>query len=132
MLNRAQVVAFAATAEPARALVFYRDVLGLELVADSPFALLFNANGVSLRVQKVQKVSVSGYTALGWNVDDIAATAAGLRARGVVCERFPGLTQDADGIWRTPDGAQVAWFRDVDGNLISITQHVVEKGLEKG
>ena len=123
MLGNASLVAFVATADAAKALAFYRDVLGLQLVSDTPFALVFNANGAVLRVQKVQKVIVSGYTALGWDVADIAATVRNLGARGVVFERFAGLEQDAVGIWRTPDGSQVAWFRDPDGNLLSVAQH---------
>jgi catechol 2,3-dioxygenase-like lactoylglutathione lyase family enzyme len=123
MLRSATLVAFVATADAARATTFYRDVLGLNLTADTPFALIFDAQGVTLRVQKVQRVVVSGYTALGWDVADIAATVATLQAHGVVFERFEGLEQDRHAIWRTPDGSQVAWFRDPDGNLLSIAQH---------
>jgi catechol 2,3-dioxygenase-like lactoylglutathione lyase family enzyme len=122
MLKSATLVAFVATADAARATAFYRDVLGLQLVADTPFALIFSVAGVTLRVQKVQEVIVSGYTALGWDVADIAVVAATLQSRGVVFERFHGLEQDRHGIWRTPDGSQVAWFRDPDGNLLSIAQ----------
>ncbi|HUL68494.1 MAG TPA: VOC family protein [Burkholderiaceae bacterium] len=123
MLKSATLVAFVATADAGRAMAFYRDVLGLTLTADTPFALIFDAHGVTLRVQKVRKVVVSGYTALGWDVADIAATVATLQGRGVVFERFEGLEQDRHAIWRTPDGSQVAWFRDPDGNLLSIGQH---------
>jgi catechol 2,3-dioxygenase-like lactoylglutathione lyase family enzyme len=123
MLKAARLVAFVATADAAKAIAFYRDTLGLQLVADSPFALVFSAQGVTLRVQKVAKVVVAGYTVLGWDVADIGAAAAALQSRGVVFERFQGLEQDRHGIWRTPDGSQVAWFRDPDGNLLSIAQH---------
>jgi len=35
---------------------------------------------------------------------------------------YEGLGQDSDGVWATPDGALVAWFRDPDGNTLSLTQ----------
>lgn len=122
MLKSATLVAFVATADAGRATAFYRDVLGLQLMADTPFALIFNAMGVTLRVQKVDRVSVAGYTALGWDVADISAAVLALQSRGVAFERFQGLEQDRHGVWRTPDGSRVAWFRDPDGNLLSIAQ----------
>lgn len=46
-----------------------------------------------------------------------------LSARGVTFERFPGMDQDAQGVWLAPSGAQVTWFRDPDGNLLSIAEY---------
>lgn len=122
MLSGESLVGFVATAMPERARTFYEDTLGLELLADSPFALVFRAGGTTIRVQKVRSLVVSDYTALGWQVGDIAGTAEGLALRGVVFRRYEGLDQDGAGIWRSPDGARVAWFRDPDGNTLSITQ----------
>jgi hypothetical protein len=75
-----------------------------------------------LRVQLVKNVSVAPYTALGWQVADIAAMAVALEKAGVRCERYPGIEQDEHGIWRAPGGAKVAWFRDPEGHVLSITQ----------
>lgn len=122
MLGLASLVAFVATADADRARGFYEGVLGLTLREDSPFALVFDANGLVLRIQKVPSVAAAPYTALGWNVTDVRETVAGLMRRGVVFERYPGLAQDDLGIWRSPGGAQVAWFRDPDGNILSLTQ----------
>ena len=96
MLADAQLTAFVATANPELARSFYEETLGLRLVADSPFALVFDSNGVELRIQKVQSVSPPSATALGW--------------------------QDDLGIWTSPGGARVAWFKDPDGNMLSVTQ----------
>lgn len=122
MLDSAPMIAFAATAEAGAAKHFYRDVLKLHLVADEPFALVFNAHGTMLRIQKVEAVVPMPYTALGWQVDDIEAVCGRLTEAGVELERFEGLPQDERGIMTFPDGAQVAWFRDPDGNLLSLTQ----------
>jgi catechol 2,3-dioxygenase-like lactoylglutathione lyase family enzyme len=122
MLNDADIMAFVATVQPERALWFYRDVLGLKLVEDSQYALVFDANGTLLRVQKVRELIPAPFTALGWKVGDIRATIGTLAANGVVFERYPWITQDELGVWLTPDGSHVAWFRDPDGNILSLTQ----------
>ena len=121
-LDQAALIAFVATSVPEQAKVFYRDVLGLSLVSDDPFALVFDCRGTMLRVQKVQAHTPAGHTALGWQVSDVAATLRGLVAKGVSPERYPFLEQDAAGIWAAPSGARIAWFRDPDGNVLSLTQ----------
>ena len=120
MLTAARLTAFAATTQPDLARAFYGETLGLRLITEDDFALLFDANGTDLRVQKVRTVQPSGYTALGWQVPDIRATVVGLRELGVAFERYPYFEQDTDGIWDAPGGARVAWFKDPDGNLLSV------------
>jgi catechol 2,3-dioxygenase-like lactoylglutathione lyase family enzyme len=122
MLNHARPVCFVATADAVAARAFYEGCLGLVLVEDDGHALVFDVNGMPLRVQRVEAVAPHAYTALGWQVGDLAASVHALVARGVPMLRFPGLPQDADGIWTTPGGARVAWFHDPDGNTLSITQ----------
>ena len=117
-----KIVAFAATSKPARARRFYRDTLGLPLVSEDEFALAFNAHGTMLRVAIVQHVVAAEYTVLGWQVPDIVAAARRLRTAGVRLQRYPGMGQDKLGIWTSPSGARVAWFKDPDGNTLSITQ----------
>jgi catechol 2,3-dioxygenase-like lactoylglutathione lyase family enzyme len=120
-LGRAPLVAFVATANPAWARDFYEKTLGLTFVADDPFALVFDANGTRLRVQKVDTVGPVAHTVLGWQVPSIRAAVADLAARGVVFRRYEGMAQDEAGIWTTPGGF-VAWFQDPDGNLLSLSE----------
>jgi catechol 2,3-dioxygenase-like lactoylglutathione lyase family enzyme len=122
MLGTAKLVCFAATIQPAEALEFYRHVLGLSLVDDGPFALVFDANGTMLRVQKVHDLSPAPYTTLGWEVGDLRATIRELTEKGVGFEHYAGLPQDDLGVWTTPDGSLVAWFKDPDGNTLSLTE----------
>jgi catechol 2,3-dioxygenase-like lactoylglutathione lyase family enzyme len=122
MLAESKLVAFAATSDVAQAKDFYTRVLGLPLLEESPFALVFDANGTMLRVTPVEKVLTAPYTVLGWHVADVAATARGLQDSGVKFERYKGMEQDQLGIWRSPSGAQVAWFKDPDGNILSLTE----------
>jgi catechol 2,3-dioxygenase-like lactoylglutathione lyase family enzyme len=114
---------FLATANAERARTFYEQPLGLRFVSDDPFALVFQLGHSMLRIQKVKHVSAAPYTALGWSVRDLRETVPALRDdHGVTFERYEGMGQDADGIWRSPSGAQIAWFRDPDVNVLSLTQ----------
>jgi catechol 2,3-dioxygenase-like lactoylglutathione lyase family enzyme len=122
MLNSCEVITFVATAKPTEARRFYQEVLGLRLVADEPFALVFDAHGIMLRVSRVHGLTPAPYTVLGWKVADISAAVKELEARGVGFERYEGLDQDDLGIWASPSGAKVAWFKDPDGNTLSLTQ----------
>jgi catechol 2,3-dioxygenase-like lactoylglutathione lyase family enzyme len=122
MLSDANLIAFVATANADRARAFYRDTLGLTLIDEHDFALVFESSGTTLRVQNVENVAPVPYTALGWRVADIHAVIRGLVERGVSFERFEGIDQDNDGVWITPDGIAVAWFKDPDGNRLSLSQ----------
>jgi catechol 2,3-dioxygenase-like lactoylglutathione lyase family enzyme len=122
MLTDGKIMAFLATRDGVRARTFYEKTLGLRVMTDDDFALALDTGGTMLRIQKVASFTPHPFTALGWEVADIAASVAGLAAAGVACERFPGLGQDDQGVWSAPSGARVAWFRDPDGNLLSLTQ----------
>jgi len=122
MLGGETLMAFIATTHPARAKHFYADVLGLRLVADEDHALVFDAHGTMLRIQKVQTFTPAQHTALGWHVGDITGAVAALRAKGVVLARYPFLEQDETGVWTAPDGGRVAWFKDPDGNVLSLAE----------
>ena len=115
-------IIFLATADPQRARTFYEQVLGLEFLRDEPFALVFKTGDSDLRIAKVQRVHAPPYTVLGWTVLDIRAAAAALRAAGVTFQRYPDMPQDVDGIWQSPSGALIAWFRDPEGHVLSLTQ----------
>ncbi len=122
MLGSSKLTAFVATTDAGRAREFYDGVLGLRLVSDDEFAMVFDANGTPLRVVKVQQVTPAPYTVIGWRVADIGAMVRGLGAKGVAFERFDGMGQDELGVWSAPGGGKVAWFRDPDGNLLSVTE----------
>ena len=122
MLDQHKLMAFVATRDGARARAFYEKTLGLRVISDDDYALAVDAKGTMLRIQKVGAYAPHPFTALGWEVADIGATVDALGERGVQFERFPGMGQDARGIWDSPSGARVAWFKDPDGNTLSLTQ----------
>ncbi len=122
MLASCEVVAFVPTAKPEEAKKFYKDTLGLHLVSEDPGALVFDANGVMLRIAKVGEFTPAPYTVLGWKVENISSFVKQFSTKGILAQRYEGLAQNELGIWTSPGGARVAWFRDPDGNTLSLTE----------
>jgi len=73
-LDGSSLIAFVPTTNLPRARAFYAETLGLRVTDESPFACVFDANGTTLRLTPVRKLSRTRYTVLGWRVDDIAST----------------------------------------------------------
>ena len=123
MLGSYPLVACLATHDPDLAKPFCRDVLGLRLVSEDQFSLVFDAHGTMLRIFLVQDLATSKYAVLGWQVPDILAVAQQLEKAGVRLETFPNFHgMDERGIWTAPSGAKIAWFRDPADNLLILTQ----------
>ncbi len=119
-----QIVAFATIVDVERAKRFYRDTLGLTLISEEPpFALVFLANGIMVRLGMAKKLPETHGTVLGWQVPEIEIALHELSQSGVRFEYFDGLVQDEKGLWTSPTGARIAWFRDPDGNILSISEH---------
>jgi len=124
MLGNTPIVAFIPTLDFDKARAFYADILGLRFVDNDGFALVLDANGTMIRVAKVQPdFKPAIFTILGWEVTEIEKVVAAMTEKGVVFERYGFFEQDALGIWSAPGGAKVAWFKDPDGNTLSVSQH---------
>jgi catechol 2,3-dioxygenase-like lactoylglutathione lyase family enzyme len=123
MLAQERMVAFLATANVERARAFYEGVLGLTFTGDHGPVATFEAGASRLMLQKTDTVTPPHGTALGWNVPDLRAAMRALMAKGVAFERFDGMGQDEMGVWSPqPGSGGVAWFKDPDGNLLSLSQ----------
>ncbi len=122
MLTNNKLKAFIPTMMPEKAKAFYKDILGLKFLSEDNYALEFESNGISLRITIVQQLTPQPFTILGWNVDNISVTIKSLNQNGVICEKFDFLEQDELGIWIAPGGSKVAWFKDPDGNILSLTE----------
>lgn len=120
MLNDQKLKGFIPTIDAERSKAFYKDILGLKLVSEDDFGIEFDANGAALRIAKVPEFTPYPFTSLGWVVEDVAAEIIKLNEKGVVFERFGYFEQDDLGIWVAPGGTEVAWFKDPDGNLLSL------------
>ena len=116
------MAAFIPSTDLERSRDFYVDVLGLELFDLNPYACVLNGLGATLRVTKVDDFAAQPFTVLGWTVADIHAEVTDLAGRGVEFHRYAGMSQDESGVWAAPGGAMIAWFRDPDGNVLSLSQ----------
>lgn len=124
-LNSSKPTVFLATSQPEVARTFYEGKLGLNLHADDPFALVYQLSGAELRLSKVPHHTPLPFTVLDWQVPDIEAAHAALSAGGVELSIFEGMGQDENGIWTSPDGgARILWFKDPDGNVLSVSQRL--------
>ena len=123
MLAKCRLAAFVATTNAEKAREFYQNTLGLNLVSDEEYAIVFDAGGTTLRIQKAGEFTPHPFTSLGWHVDDIESAVSELRERGVVFEQYPWMPEGSGGIMTFPEGAKVAWFKDPDGNLLSLDQY---------
>ena len=123
MISEAEVMGFIPTTDAVRARAFYEDVLGLGVVSDDPFALVLESNGTFIRIAKLDELTPAPYTILGWRVNDIESEVQTLHARGVTFTRYPGMAQTDLGVWTAPGGAKIGWFRDPDGNVLSLSQN---------
>jgi catechol 2,3-dioxygenase-like lactoylglutathione lyase family enzyme len=125
-LTTSEPIAFIPTTDAAAARNFYETALGLNFVSDDNFALVFRigSSQTTLRVARIpQPFTPASFTIFGWEVDDIHATIADLKTRGVEFLQYDYFKQDEDGVWTAPGGAQVAWFQDPDGNTLSLSNH---------
>jgi catechol 2,3-dioxygenase-like lactoylglutathione lyase family enzyme len=124
VLNSQKIVAFVVTTDYARARSFYVDTLGLQFVSQDQFALALRGNGNMIRIVKSENFSPARHTVLGWEVSDIESAARDLISKGVPLEKYPWMKDERGlGIWTAPGGDQVAWFKDPDGNVLSLSQH---------
>lgn len=128
-LRGATIMAFAVTADGARCRAFYEGVLGLRVIEDDAMALVLDAEGTTIRIQKMKDHQPKPYTVLGWRTPNLRGTVAKMKAAGVQFERFAWMPmQDDSGVATFPNGDMVAWFKDPDGNMLGVSQLVYCQG----
>lgn len=124
MLAESKIMGFVPTADSKRAREFYEGKLGFQFVSDDQFALVMRAGDTAIRIAKAPKgFTPAAYTVMGWQVQDISAVVNWMKRRGVVFEKYPFIQDSELDIWTAPGGDQVAWFKDPDGNVLSVSQH---------
>jgi len=123
MLASGKLIGFVPTKDSRRARDFYEGKLGFQFISDDQFALVMRAGESMIRIAKAGKFTPAQYTVMGWEVTDIEAMVKWLNSRGVEFEKYPFVQDRELGIWTTPNGDKVAWFKDPDGNVLSLSQH---------
>lgn len=124
MLATGKMMGFVLTKDYEAARKFYEGRLGFTFVSLDQFALVMQAGESRIRIVKVPDMTPLRSTVLGWEVQGIEAVVDWLRARGVAFEKYPFVQDQERGIWTAPGGDKVAWFKDPDGNVLSMSQHV--------
>jgi catechol 2,3-dioxygenase-like lactoylglutathione lyase family enzyme len=123
MLASAKLVGFVPTKDYGQARAFYEGKLEFEFVSLDQYALVMRVGGHMIRIAKMPNFTPLQGTILGWEVEDIKAAVNWLMKRGVTPEKYPFVQDRELGIWTTPNGDKVAWFKDPDGNILSVGQH---------
>ncbi|PHR91220.1 MAG: glyoxalase [Robiginitomaculum sp.] len=124
MFKSLDVSIFLATVKAEECLAFYTQVLGLDLREENDFALVFDLKGVELRISKVPTFNTMPFTVLDWQVPDLSSAMDELEERGVKFEHYDQMGMDERNVWSSPDGTKIAWFKDPDGNILSISERV--------
>ena len=123
MLASAKIVGFIPTRDYDKARAFYEGKLEFEFVSHGQFALVLRVGGHQIRVVKMPNFTPLQGTILGWEVTNIESIVDWLQDRGVATEKYSFVSDQVRGIWSTPTGDKVAWFKDPDGNVLSVSQH---------
>lgn len=122
MLANHDAVAMIAVKDLPEAKRFYEGVLGLEPVdAEGDQLVVFRSGDTVLNVYKSAYAGTNRATAVTWAVaDELEELVDSLKAKGVTFEHYdmPGLTREGDVHVGGP--MRVAWFKDPDGNILSI------------
>jgi catechol 2,3-dioxygenase-like lactoylglutathione lyase family enzyme len=121
VLSNQPLMAFIPVGDLGAARSFYGELLGLRVTEENPYAVVLDAGGTMLRLAQVEDLRPQPFTIAGWRVLDIGRSIDMLKDRGVDFIRYDGMDQDANGIWTTSGGDQIAWFKDPDGNTLSLT-----------
>jgi catechol 2,3-dioxygenase-like lactoylglutathione lyase family enzyme len=123
MLASNKIVGFVITTDYEKARAFYEGKLGFTFISEDQYALVVRSGENPIRIVKLPKFTAAQYTVLGWEVKDIEGMVGWLKQRGVETEKYLFVQDKERGIWSTPDGSKVAWFKDPDGNVLSVSQH---------
>jgi len=122
LLNTFPINGFVRISDPERSRRFYEQTLGLAFDYENPYVMVFRSGNNQIIAQIVKEFAPVPATVLGWEVKDIENVVSALRQSGVVFEKYEGMDQDELGIWKSPAG-KVAWFKDPDGNILSVSEH---------
>ena len=123
MLTSNKIIGFLVTKDYDTARAFYEKKLGLEFLSFDQFALVLRSGPTMIRIVRLKDFKPAQNTVLGWEVDDIEKVVSWLKKQGITIEDYPFIQDRKTLIWSAPGGGKVAWFKDPDGNVLSVSQH---------
>jgi len=124
MLRTAPIRAYIPASNMARARKFYEQTVGLVPKEEFAGGVVYECGGAEVFMYPTPNAGTSKASQAFWQVDDVEAEVAALKARGVVFEEYdmPGVTMKNS--IATGGGARTAWFKDTEGNIMAISQLV--------
>ena len=122
MFNSGKLMGFILTKDYDAARAFYEGKLGFQFVSVDQYAMVMRAGGHMVRISKIPDFTPARNTVLGWEVPSVEEAVDWLMARGVAMEKYPWVQDKERGIWSVGTD-KVAWFKDPDGNVLSVSQH---------
>ncbi len=123
MLGKADATPMIAVTDLDRARDFYENKLGLAMDNDwADEGMTLKSGDTLVNIYRSQFAGTNKATALNFDVQDIGSEVADLKSKGIMFEHYdlPGLEQEGD-IY-TADGMKTAWFKDPDGNILSLIE----------
>ena len=122
MLGKADATPMIAVKDLDRARKFYGDTLGLKEIDDFGEGFMLKSGDTRFSVYRSEFAGTNKATALTFEVDDIDKEVSDLKGKGVAFEHYdlPGLRQEGD--LHVAEGFKTAWFKDPDGNILSLAE----------
>jgi len=123
MLGKADATPMIAVSDLDRARKFYEDALGLETKEEWGEGVTLESGDTLINLYKSEFAGTNKATALNFDVDDIEKEVGELKEKGIFFEQYdlPGLEPQGD-LYVGPDGFKTAWFKDPDGNILSLIE----------
>jgi predicted enzyme related to lactoylglutathione lyase len=124
MLSAATIHAYIPVFDVPRARKFYEGTLGLKPKEEYAGGVTYECGGAEVFMYPTPNAGTSKASQAFWDVEDVEAEVADLKARGVKFEEYdmPGIT------WKnsiaTGGGAKTAWFKDTEGNILAVSQRL--------
>jgi catechol 2,3-dioxygenase-like lactoylglutathione lyase family enzyme len=124
MLANAPIRAYIPVSDVARARKFYEKTLGLEPKMEYAGGVVYECGGTEVFMYPTPNAGTSKASQAFWQVADVEAEVAELKARGVAFEEYdmPGIKMKNS--IATGGGAKTAWFKDTEGNILAVSQRL--------
>jgi predicted enzyme related to lactoylglutathione lyase len=125
MLSSAPIRAYIPAGKISRARKFYEGTLGLTPKEEFAHGVIYECGGAEMFLYPTPNAGTSKASQAFWQVEDVEAEVADLKARGVTFEEYdmPGVTMENS--IATGGGARTAWFKDTEGNILAVSQRLL-------